>query len=312
MVTELKLGGVYHRKPENDYVRIMGMFQPQGTPTHFDYQNANGVLITVPIDHGQDWTYCPFHRDIPDAEDPLLPDEFAGRWDVSRLSDLHAIGVWNCHRQLASLYGFDVDDPETLRAYNQRAARWAEDNQVETLLAAVKDEFPAVVWLHTNPLIIKGHGGLLAVVVDRSYLQYIVSATDSGDAARRYPKDLAGVLAALRRTALDLRMQAEELIKALSVPPVQPDAPPEPKCTCVVALWSATHLPGCPKALAGYPAYATEADVPNDVLTEEKYLARNGTKPPLCPECSHQMYDAYKGSCDHCKIKARIFLKRNQ
>lgn len=69
------------------------------------------------------------------------------------------------------------------------------------------------------------------------------------------------------------------------------------QCTCAVRMWSATHLPDCPRGLAQGNRYASWDDVPNDTLTEERYTARNGHPPPRCPTCRWMIYERDPDRC---------------
>lgn len=70
-----------------------------------------------------------------------------------------------------------------------------------------------------------------------------------------------------------------------------------PDCTCSVSLWSGTHLPDCPRGHAkGMMRYPNWSNVPDDVLTDERYEARHGHLPPKC-ERGHRIYTSLGCLC---------------
>jgi ADP-ribose pyrophosphatase YjhB (NUDIX family) len=82
------------------------------------------------------------------------------------------------------------------------------------------------------------------------------------------------------------------------------EAPPEPKCTCSVGLANGTCLPDCPRGKHTGKRYPTWEDVPDDVLSEEKYVERHGIPVPKCEGgCGHRRWDCDKGICPFCKMR---------
>jgi hypothetical protein len=82
--------------------------------------------------------------------------------------------------------------------------------------------------------------------------------------------------------------------------------PRPPACTCAVRVWSGIHLPDCPRGRATGPQYRAWEDVPNDVLTEDRYAVRHGHPPPICPGCEARGYSNWlyesQGPCGLCKL----------
>lgn len=87
--------------------------------------------------------------------------------------------------------------------------------------------------------------------------------------------------------------------------PLKPKTEPLPNCTCHVSLWQSVCLPGCPRGTKTGKMYPTWDDVPDDVLTDERYEARHGRLPPVCGGCNRRVYDADQGKCPLCAIKAQ-------
>ncbi len=77
------------------------------------------------------------------------------------------------------------------------------------------------------------------------------------------------------------------------------------RCTCAVSLWSATHLPRCPRGefQRFYPSWD---DVPDDVLTDEMYKDRHGKLPPRCTKDNTRIYDAKGGECGVCNLQESL------
>jgi hypothetical protein len=71
-----------------------------------------------------------------------------------------------------------------------------------------------------------------------------------------------------------------------------------PRCTCHVRLATGRCLPDCPRGLATDNRYATWDDVPNDVLSADRYEAKYGHPPPKCPQgCGHDLFE-----CEPCRF----------
>lgn len=148
MLHKIQAGAIYKR-PDGTFVYV-GRTQP---PINVEFWSDDEVYHTTPYKDTADWERQPYLRDLPNAVDPLLPYEFDLHWDVKRLSHLHAAdeGVTDEHRDLATAYGFDLDDPDSVRAYNARYAVWCEANPLSGVLFALQASFPSLEWkVHTH------------------------------------------------------------------------------------------------------------------------------------------------------------------
>ena len=138
----LEAGRIYKR-PDGSYVRVLqtggGLFA-----SFADAQGKESVVSAA--NAASTWQLCPYLRDFPDAADPRLPYEFDLHWDVHTLGQLRAEGVEAHHRELAAGFGIDLDDPDTVRAYNLRYAQWNEDNPLDAVLATLQRAFPRLTW----------------------------------------------------------------------------------------------------------------------------------------------------------------------
>jgi len=138
--------GVYLR-PDGSYVYVREVKKPISV----SYRDKEGNDSTCTYkEAAKTWVHQPLFRDVPDAVDPRLPYSFDLHWDVHTLSELHADGVTDAEREHALQYGIDLDDPDTVRAYNFRRAEWLSANYFEDILPALQAAFPAADWVEDS------------------------------------------------------------------------------------------------------------------------------------------------------------------